>query len=92
MVDQWVYENGVEFHFIEPGKSTQNAYIESFNGKFRDEWLNQNRFLSLNNARRIDVTGLNLSSGSERNHSKRRAGHADEETQAGANCGAVAAD
>ena len=32
VVDQWAYENGVEFHFIEPGKPTQNAYIESFNG------------------------------------------------------------
>ena len=53
MVDQWAYENGVEFHFIEPGKPTQNAYIESFNGKFRDECLNQTWFLSLNDARRI---------------------------------------
>jgi putative transposase len=53
VVDQWAYENGVEFHFIEPGKPTQNAYIESFNGKFRDECLNQNWFLSLNDARRI---------------------------------------
>src|ERR1700751_6108134 len=39
VVDQWAYENGVEFHVIEPGKPTQNAYIESFNGKFRDELL-----------------------------------------------------
>jgi putative transposase len=53
VVDQWAYETGVEFHFIEPGKPTQNAYIESFNGKFRDECLNQNWFLSLNDARRI---------------------------------------
>jgi putative transposase len=37
VVDQWAYENKVELHFIEPGKPTQNAYIESFNGKFRDE-------------------------------------------------------
>jgi transposase InsO family protein len=42
-----------EFHFIEPGKPTQNAYIESFHGKFRAECLNQNWFLSLNDARRI---------------------------------------
>jgi putative transposase len=48
VVDQWAYENGVEFHFIEPGKPTQDAYIESFNGKFRDECLNQNWFLNLN--------------------------------------------
>jgi transposase InsO family protein len=41
-LDQWAYENGVEFHFINPGKPIQNAYIESFNGKLRDECLNQN--------------------------------------------------
>jgi len=53
VVDQWAYENGVEFHFIEPGKPTQKVYIESFNGKLRDECLNQNWFLILNDARRI---------------------------------------
>ena len=37
VVDQWAYQNGVELHFIEPGKPTQNAHIESFNGKFRAE-------------------------------------------------------
>ena len=42
VVDQWAFEHGVELHFIEPGKPTQNAYIESFNGKFRDECLNEN--------------------------------------------------
>ena len=41
VVDQWAYRNGVELHFIDPGKPTQNAFIESFNGKFRDECLNQ---------------------------------------------------
>jgi len=40
-------------HFIEPGKPVQNAFIESFNGKFRDECLNQNWFVSLDEARRI---------------------------------------
>ena len=40
-VEQWAYENGVEWHFIEPGKPTENAYIESFNGKFRDECWSQ---------------------------------------------------
>lgn len=52
-VDQWAFENGVELYFIEPGKPTQNAYIESFNGKFRDECLNQNWFVDLADARRI---------------------------------------
>jgi putative transposase len=52
-VDQWAYAHGVALHFIDPGKPVQNAFIESFNGKFRDECLNQNWFVSLHHARRI---------------------------------------
>jgi len=52
-VDQWAFSNGVRLHFIEPGKPVQNAFIESFNGKFRDECLNQNWFLSLAEARLV---------------------------------------
>jgi putative transposase len=52
-VDQWAFANGVRLHFIEPGKPVQNAYIESFNGKFRDECLNQNWFVSLAEARQV---------------------------------------
>ena len=52
-VDQWAFANGVRLHFIEPGKPVQNAFIESFNGKFRDECLNQNWFVSLAEAREI---------------------------------------
>jgi putative transposase len=48
----WAQNNGVDIHFIDPGKPTQNAYIESFNGKFRDECLNMNYFTSLEDARR----------------------------------------
>jgi len=55
-VDQWAYAHGVALHFIEPGKPVQNAFIESFNGKFRDECLNQNWFVSLDDARRIIET------------------------------------
>ena len=51
VVDQWAFEQGVELHFIDPGKPTQNAHIESFNGKFRDECLNENWFMSLEEAR-----------------------------------------
>ncbi len=40
VVDQWAYQNQVALHFIERGKPTQNALIESFNGEFRDEMLN----------------------------------------------------
>jgi putative transposase len=52
-VDQWAFANGVRLHFIEPGKPVQNAFIESFNGKFRDECLNQNWFTRLAEARQI---------------------------------------
>jgi hypothetical protein len=53
VVDQWAYANGVALHFIDPGKPVQNALIESFNGKFRDECLNQNWHTSLEDARRV---------------------------------------
>lgn len=50
-LDQWAYGNQVKMHFIEPGKPTQNGRIESFNGKLRDECLNQEWFVSLLHAR-----------------------------------------
>jgi len=50
-VDVWAYEQGVKLHFIEPGKPVQNAFIESFNGKMRDECLNEHWFTSLGEAR-----------------------------------------
>ncbi len=53
VVDQWAYQNQVALHFIERGKPTQNAFIESFNGKFRDECLNQNWFVDLRHAREV---------------------------------------
>jgi putative transposase len=49
-LDKWAYENGVVLDFSRPGKPTDNAYIESFNGSFRDECLNTNWFLSLEDA------------------------------------------
>jgi putative transposase len=49
----WAQQRGVKLHFIDPGKPTQNAYIESFNGKFRDECLNGYWFNNLEEARRI---------------------------------------
>ena len=49
----WSEKTGVRLDFIEPGKPMQNGFIESFNGKFRDECLNENWFTSLEEARRI---------------------------------------
>jgi len=48
----WAKDAGVKLHFIQPGKPTQNAFVESLNGKFRNECLNQHWFRSLNEARR----------------------------------------
>lgn len=47
----WARDRQVQLHFIQPGKPTQNAYIESFNGRFRDEFLNEQVFESLTEAR-----------------------------------------
>ena len=49
-LDQWAYLNGVELDFSRPGKPTDNAFIKSFNGRFRQECLNENWFLSLEDA------------------------------------------
>ena len=49
----WSQQSGVTLHFIQPGKPTQNAFVESFNGRFRDGCLNQQWFRSLEDARRI---------------------------------------
>jgi putative transposase len=47
----WSQRTGVKLHFIQPGKPTQNAFVESFNGKFREYCLNLNWFASLEDAR-----------------------------------------
>ena len=41
-VDQWAYEQGLQWHTIQPGRPMENGYVESFNGRFRDECLNEN--------------------------------------------------
>lgn len=43
-LDQWTFEHSVELRLIQPGKPTQNGFIESFNGRFRDECLNEHWF------------------------------------------------
>lgn len=55
-LDLWAYDNKVKLRFIQPGKPTQNAYIESFNGKFRDECLNEHVFVNLQSAQQIIET------------------------------------
>ncbi len=50
--DQWCYERRIRHHFIQPGKPMQNGTCESFNGRFRDECLNEHWFQSLPDARR----------------------------------------
>ncbi|MEM8980844.1 MAG: IS3 family transposase [Pseudomonadota bacterium] len=49
---KWANDKGVEWHYIDPGKPQQNAFIESFNGSLRDELLNEEMFESLEDARR----------------------------------------
>ena len=49
-LDQWAYRNGVELGCSRPGKPTGNAFIEAFNGRFRQECLNENWFQSLEDA------------------------------------------
>ena len=51
VLDAWAFERKVQLLFIRPGKPTENAHIESFNGRFRDECLNQNWFIDLADAR-----------------------------------------
>jgi putative transposase len=50
-LDAWAYKEGVQLDFIEPGRPMQNGHLESFNGKFRDECLNQHWFIDLDDAR-----------------------------------------
>ena len=51
VLDKWAYENRVALAFSRPGKPTDNAFIESFNGSFRDECLNVHWFLSIEDAK-----------------------------------------
>jgi putative transposase len=53
VLDEWAYRNDVKMNFIRPGKPIENAYIESFNGRFRDECLNTNWFINLKHARAV---------------------------------------
>ncbi|RXH12436.1 IS3 family transposase [Bradyrhizobium guangzhouense] len=48
----WCKDNAIDWHFIAPGKPIQNAFVESFNGRMRDEFLNETLFFGLEDARR----------------------------------------
>jgi putative transposase len=52
-LDAWAYRPGIELRFIRPGKPIEIAYVESFNGRFRDECLNEHWFLSVAEAQHI---------------------------------------
>lgn len=52
-LDEWAYRRGIKLHFIRPGKPVDNAFIESFNGRLRDECLNLNWFASMGQAKRV---------------------------------------
>ena len=68
VLDQWAYEHGVKLQFIAPGKPIQNAYIESFHDKLRDECLNREIFGSLWEAR-VVIEQWRLYYNAERPHS-----------------------
>jgi putative transposase len=51
-LDAWAFLHGVKLHFIRRGKPVDNAYCESFNGRFRDEFLNENWFVGIEEASR----------------------------------------
>lgn len=66
--DQWADRNEIELDYIDPGKPVQNAVMESFNGRFRDECLNSHWFTSLDDARQT-IEAWRLDYNQERPHS-----------------------
>ena len=67
-LDAWAYERGIQLDFIRPGKPIENCFVESFNGKFRDECLNQHWFTSLRDAR-LEIAAWRLDYNRVRPHS-----------------------
>jgi putative transposase len=67
-LEEWALRHGVEIHFNRPGKPTDNPFIESFNGKFRDECLDEHLFISPSEARAI-IEGYRREYNEERPHS-----------------------
>ena len=54
----WSKDHEVEWHYIAPGKPMQNGFVESFNGRMRDELLNESLFLGLDHARKLGLSGI----------------------------------
>lgn len=70
-LDEWAHRRGVRLDFIDPGKPVQNAFVESFNGTFRNECLNENWFVSLWDAQHT-IEAWRLDYQRERPHSSLR--------------------
>lgn len=68
VLDAWAYQHGVQLNFIRPGKPIENAYIESFNGRFRDECLNEHWFVTMAHAREV-IEKWRIEYNTERPHS-----------------------
>jgi putative transposase len=67
-LDAWAYKRAVHLAFIRPGKPIENAYVESFNGRFRDECLNEHWFVSMQHARSV-IEAWRIEYNTERPHS-----------------------
>jgi len=83
---RWTSENAIAWHYIAPGKPMQNGYMESFNGKLRDECLNEHVFGSLAEARRI-IEAWRVDYNEVRPHSSLGYQTPDEFAAAWATCG-----
>ncbi len=68
VLDAWAYARGVRLAFIRPGKPVENAYIESFNGRLRDECLNEHWFMNMAHARSV-IERWRIEYNTERPHS-----------------------
>jgi len=66
--DQWAHARGITLQFIRPGKPVENAYVESFNGKLRDECLDESWFVNLTDAQRT-IEGWRVEYNTGRPHS-----------------------
>jgi putative transposase len=71
VLDAWAYQSGVDLAFIRPGKPVDNCYIESFNGRLRDECLNEHWFVTMAHACAV-IEAWRIEYNTERTHSSLR--------------------